>query len=388
MRILIVNKFARVTGGADAYCLNLAASMRVRGHEVVFLATSDPANGDNGGAFVPATVTRDNRDMLGLRGQLLAASSAFWNHSAYDAMRRILAVFEPDVVSAHKLYPQLSVSPLVAAKRADVPVVQTAHDYEFVSASAIDHMGRRTDRDEVAWRFRALNSSLFAVKRGVHRRSVARWIAVSEFVAKRLQSRGIAARVVLNPAPSPRQRVVPFGDRKGIVFAGRLTKEKGIAHVVRLAELVPALDISMAGDGPAAPIVEEAQRRLSNLHYVGKIDRDATEGLIAGALAVVVPSLWQEPGALVTLEAMACGTPLVVYNVGGIAEYVAGARAGIVVEQHPELLAAACLSFIRDPVAWNLFSAAGISAASGVHSVDNHCAALEQVFAEVAAAGP
>jgi UDP:flavonoid glycosyltransferase YjiC (YdhE family) len=67
MRILILNKFARVTGGADAYCLDLAAEMRARGHEVAFLATSNPANAEREGEFVPATVTRDDRSTLNAR---------------------------------------------------------------------------------------------------------------------------------------------------------------------------------------------------------------------------------------------------------------------------------------------------------------------------------
>jgi glycosyltransferase involved in cell wall biosynthesis len=386
MRILIVNKFARITGGADAYCLGFAAAMRARGHEVALLATSHPANGDSKGAFVPATVTREDRATLDARSQFRVASSAFWNRTAYDATRKLIADFSPEVVSAHKLYPQLSVSPLIAAKRAGVPVVQTVHDYEFVSASAIDDTGRRTDRDEMSLRFQALNSSLFAVKRSVHRRSVTRWIAVSEFVGRRLRSTGIDASVVPNPAPSRVANAIPFGERDGLVFAGRLTREKGIAHVLRLAELLPEVGMSVAGDGPAAPLVSDAARRLPNLQYLGPLDREATESLLAGALAIVVPSLWQEPGALVTLEAMASGTPLVVYNVGGIAEYVANARAGIVVDQHPEALAAACASLVSDPEAWSRFSAAGICAAAGVHSLAAHCAAMEQVFAE--AAGP
>jgi glycosyltransferase involved in cell wall biosynthesis len=384
MKIVIVNKFARITGGADAYCLGLAAAMRARGHEVALLATSHPANSEGEGTFVPATVTRDDRATLDARSQLRVASSAFWNHTAYDAMQRLIAAFQPDVVSAHKLYPQLSVSPLIAAKRARVPVVQTAHDYEFVSASPIDDTGRWTDRDEASLRFRVLNSSLFAVKRGLHRRSIARWIAVSEFVAGRLRSHGIEARVVPNPAPSPVARAAPFGERRGVVFAGRLTPEKGIAHVLRLAELLPEISITVAGEGPAGTEVEDAARRLPNLRYLGPIDREAVDDLFAGALAVVLPSLWQEPGALVTLEAMACGTPLVVYPVGGVAEYVAKAGAGVVVEQRAEALAAACALLVDDAEAWRRFSAAGLSAAAGIHSLDTHCGAVERVFAEAA----
>jgi glycosyltransferase involved in cell wall biosynthesis len=383
MRILIVNKFARITGGADVYCLRIAAALRARGHAVAFLATRHPANSEGEGMFVPATVTRDNRAALAVRSQLRVASSAFWNHTAYDSMCKLISDFSPDVISAHKLYPQLSVSPLVAARRARIPIVQTVHDFEFVSASPIDDTGRRIDYDENSARFRFLNSSLFAVKRTAHRRSVARWIAISDFVAGRLRLRGIDADVLPNPAP-PIVPAMRFSERRGLVFAGRLAPEKGIAHVLRLAELMPENAITVAGDGPSRAAVEDAARNLPNLRYVGLLGPDAMNNLLASALAVVVPSLWQEPGGLVALEAMARGTPVVVYSVGGMAEYVVRARAGVVVEQRPEALATACASLVDDEESWGRFSAAGIAAATGLHSLDRHCGALEQVFAEAA----
>ena len=262
MRILIINKFARVTGGADAYCLDVAAGMRARGHEVAFLATSDYANVESEGEFVPATVTRDDKTTLSIRQQLSASSSAFWNVAAHKAMRTLLTNFRPDVVSAHKLYPQLSVSPLIAAKRERIPVVQTVHDYEFVSASPFDHTGRWIDHDETLIRFRALNSGLFAVKRTVHRRLVTRWIAVSEFVARRLRLQDIEACVVPNPAPAIMKTTLPFGERRGVVFIGRLNAHKGIGHVLRLAELLPGVEITIAGDGPAKSATEDAASRL------------------------------------------------------------------------------------------------------------------------------
>ena len=63
-------------------------------------------------------------------------------------MERLVREFRPDVVHAHKLYPQLSVAPVVVAARHRVPVVQTLHDFELVSASLLDVRGGRLDRDE------------------------------------------------------------------------------------------------------------------------------------------------------------------------------------------------------------------------------------------------
>ena len=58
MRIIIVNKYAHVTGGADAYCLDIAAGLRAGGHDVAMLSTADARNGEVPGAFVRASVSR------------------------------------------------------------------------------------------------------------------------------------------------------------------------------------------------------------------------------------------------------------------------------------------------------------------------------------------
>lgn len=384
MRILIVNKYARVTGGADTHCLALAASLRGRGHDVAFLSTEDDGNVETEGAFVPRTVSSADKHTLAPRRQARAAASALWSARAHASMQRLLATFQPDVVNAHKLYPQLSVSPLVAARRAGVPVVQTVQDYEFVSASPYDESGRWTDRDESRRSFRALNACLFAVRATIHRRTVSRWLTVSRYMAERLASRGIASEILPNIAPPVGDRRAPFAARAGIAFAGRLCREKGVADVLRLAELLPATRVAVAGDGPERSAVESAARRLPNLDYLGPLPTLEVRALFARSRVAVVPSVWQEPGALVTLEAMSAGTPLVVYRVGGIAEYVADSSAGITVEPRPADLAAACRTLLAGGASWEERSRAGVAAADGSFSAETHCARLEAIFDEVA----
>ncbi len=65
MRILMVNKYARVTGGADLNCIRLAELLRSRGHEVAMLSTASPDNEFADGEFVEASVTHASREELG-----------------------------------------------------------------------------------------------------------------------------------------------------------------------------------------------------------------------------------------------------------------------------------------------------------------------------------
>jgi glycosyltransferase involved in cell wall biosynthesis len=298
-------------------------------------------------------------------------------------MRRLLRGFRPHVVHAHKLYPQLSVAPVAVAHRAGVPIVQTLHDYEFISASWLDHRGRWLDRDERRLPARALNDATFLVRRGVHARAVDAWVANSRYVAARHGTRGIDATALpcfVEPASG---RPGGFPDRGGAAFAGRLDVEKGIRDVVRLAELAPAIAVTIAGHGPLETEVAEAAGRLPNLAFVGSLQRAEVLELLRGARTCLMPSRWQEPGGIAALEAMSVGTPVIAYSSGGLAEYVGDAGGGLVIEPDATALARECEALERDREAWEKLSAAGVAGVAAHNSPEAYAVAIEKVYESV-----
>ena len=81
IRVLIVNNFARITGGADLHCLELTDGLRERGHEVRWLATRSDENLENAGAFVPPCGCGQPGSPR-TRDRLRAARWALWNPHA------------------------------------------------------------------------------------------------------------------------------------------------------------------------------------------------------------------------------------------------------------------------------------------------------------------
>ncbi|MFZ1155513.1 MAG: glycosyltransferase family 4 protein [Solirubrobacteraceae bacterium] len=384
MRIIIVNKYARVIGGSDVHCLELAKGLREHGHEVMFLSTADDRNLEQSGIFVPRTVTNDTRgDIKGTRAAVVAGR-AFWNANAAAAMRELIASFRPDIVHAHKLYPQLSVAPIVVASDLGLPIVQTAHDYEFISASPLDDTGCWRDRDEEGFAYRSLNTLLFGSKRLFHSPRVDHWIAVSRYAGYVHGQHGIESSVLPHFTQAVAVNSPQFGDREGILFVGRLSDEKGLRHVLRLPEWLSSdHPIAIAGDGPLVDEVQSATQAFPSLTYLGKLDRAAVVGQLASARIVVIPSLCQEPAGLVALEAMAVGTPLIAYDKGGLAEYVRDAAAGMVVSPSTELLADAITSLYDDRHAWEDFSAAGLEAVQRDHTRSVYLDRLERIYSDL-----
>lgn len=382
MRIAIVNHYARVVGGADRHCLTLAEGLRNRGHSVAFLSTTHPDNLERSGVFIPLSVSRESKRGASVREQLGIAARAFWNPDAAAGMTALIRDFRPQVVHAHKLYPQLSVAPLAVARRAGIPIVQTVHDYEPVAADWRDHTGGWIDGLEPRVRDRVLNTLLFPVKRTVHRRLVDRWVTVSRFVGEVLQLDGIDARVLRNSTDDVSGPFPPFGDRAGAVFAGTLSREKGLLDVLEVARSRPGLTVTIAGAGPLRETVERQAAEIPNLRFAGHLDRRALGELLRGSRVALMPSRWEDPGPLLTLEAMAEGTPVLAYPRGGLAEYVSDSGGGRVVPESPSDLARACDELTSDPGLWAELSANARRAVCGPHSPEEYLTAIEQVYGE------
>jgi len=106
-----------------------------------------------------------------------------------------------------------------------------------------------------------------------------------------------------------------------VVFAGKLTKYKGVEFLVGAAKNIHG-EIVILGDGPEKQRLQEKAKQLglTNVHWVGHLGAGIKKLVpyYSRADVFVAPSVWDEPLGLVILEAMACQTPVVVTRKGGI----------------------------------------------------------------------
>jgi glycosyltransferase involved in cell wall biosynthesis len=167
--------------------------------------------------------------------------------------------------------------------------------------------------------------------RGTWRQHVARFIALSEFARDLFIRAGLPAeRLVVKPNfvahPRPSSSSTQ-ADRKGALFVGRLSAEKGAATMVAAWRELPGISLNIIGDGP-----EHAKLMAAagpNVHFMGFRDRAAVVRAMAEAQALIVPSEWLEPFGMVVAEAMALGTPVIASRIGALASIVADSRNGL-----------------------------------------------------------
>lgn len=106
---------------------------------------------------------------------------------------------------------------------------------------------------------------------------------------------------------------------KQIIFAGRLSKEKGILEVIEMSKkLSKKTHLLILGSGPEENKIKELEKNYSNIHYLGFQNRESTLSYIAGSDLLIQPSHMEGGISYTLLESMACGTPIISTNVGDV----------------------------------------------------------------------
>jgi starch synthase len=129
-------------------------------------------------------------------------------------------------------------------------------------------------------------------------------------------------------------------DRPYVLFVGRITRQKGVPHLVRAAaSFAPGTQVVLCAGGADTPdldaefrgLVAELQATRDGVFWIPEmLPREQVVELLTHAAVFACPSVY-EPLGIVNLEAMACGTAVVASDVGGIPEVVEDGVTGLLV---------------------------------------------------------
>ena len=171
-------------------------------------------------------------------------------------------------------------------------------------------------------------------------------------------------------------------ERPSVVFVGRITRQKGLIHLVRAAaELDPDTQLVLLAGAPDTPEIGEefktafdevrASRKAPVIWVQEMLPRPSVRQVLSAATVFACPSVY-EPLGIVNLEAMACATPVVASRAGGIPEVVVDGTTGHLVSGVPtdsstpeqvagfeSAFAAAINNLTRDPERAKAFGTAG-----------------------------
>lgn len=220
------------------------------------------------------------------------------------ALRRILRQHKPDVVHLHSS--KAGLARLVL--RGEVPTIFQPHLWSFRVATG---MLSKACRHWEAWASRWTTTLLCVSDDELEAGREAEVSARAEVVCNGVDTK------VLTP-------LVKTDDTPTAVCVGRLAHQKGQDLLLEawphVLEKVPDAELLIVGDGPMA--AQLRARHHPNVRWHGH--SDAVDAFYAEADVVVLPSR-AEGMALVPLEAMACGRPVVAFDVEGVAQSIGDA---------------------------------------------------------------
>jgi len=332
MKILLCHNYYQQPGGEDQVFGDEGALLESRGHEVIRYTKHNDA------------IERMNR--------LALAGKTIWNRESAREIRQIVLRQRPDVMHCANTFPLISPSAYRQARKHGVAVVQTLHNYRTICPKAQfmrdakvceSCLGKtfawpsvvhKCYRDSRAASLAVATMIAFHRARGTWRREVDRFIALTEFSRAKHIDGGLPADKIdvkanfVDPDPGVGSRAGDYA-----VFVGRLSEEKGVQTLLAAwRQLRSDIPLKIVGDGPLAKEVQEVAAADSRIEWLGRRDLAQVCDIIGEAKCLVLPSVCYETFGRTIVEAYAKGTPVVVSQLGAMAELVDDGRTGLLFE--------------------------------------------------------
>ncbi|MFH1412853.1 MAG: glycosyltransferase family 4 protein [bacterium] len=346
MKVLQVNKFNYLRGGADKYFLDLSEMLEKHGVEVAKFCMRDSNNLLS--KFEDYFVSKI--DFNSFRFKYLFR--IIYNFKAAKKFKRLLEDFKPDIIHIHNIYHQISPSILPVAKKKNIPVVMHVHDYKLVCPNY-----KMFARDKICeqckggkyykcLRTKCFKNSLFksllaSIEMYLHHKvwniyhkNINLYIAPTEFVKNKLIEWGVDENKIkiLHHYIDVNEFKPDYEPGDYFVYFGRLSKEKGVDKLVQVMPEIKDIKLKIIGSGPEHKAI---QNKIDALNLKGKVEimgpkhNNELKEIIRKSYAVIAPSQWYEVFGLVNLEAAALGKLVIASKIGGIPEVVKDKQTGL-----------------------------------------------------------
>lgn len=341
MRILQINKFYYRRRGAETYFLDLIELLQSRGHEVAVFAMDHPDNEPSvfGKYFVPYLELGQSVH-LPLGQKMQAVGRVLWSKEAQHRLEALLQEFKPDIAHIHNIYHQLSPSILATLKRHNVPIVQTLHDYKLLCPNySLFTEGSVCERCKGGKYYNAVThrcvqdsyaaSALAATEMYLHKalkiyeRSINCFITPSQFLRDKIANWDITAQAVeVVPNFIDVASITPqYTHKHYLLYMGGWMENKGIKILLDIfRDNCYDIELHVAGGGPL--LSELRSQAGPHVTVLGQLSSEHIQQEIAGAQAVIVPSLVHDNFPYSVIEPLAHGKPVLGAQRGGIPELI------------------------------------------------------------------
>lgn len=344
MKILQIDAYHYVLGGAEKVMFNTAQLLEEKGHQVVFFSLQWEKNLSSpySGFFANSKESR-----RGVFRPLQNVVSYFYHSEAARKLDLLLQQEKPDIAQVHLMWGNITPSILPVLKKHEIPVILTVHDYRMICPAYVFKNGKgeicEQCKGHAFWRcfinkcakgsyiisgmmatemyFR--NNILHAIN------DIDGFIFVSQFCRKKHEEYIKAFRekmqlVLYNFSNEiERNATLPSG-QDYFLYYGRLSHEKGIATLIQSIANNNETYLKIVGTGTEEMAAKKLVSKLgaNNIEFCGYKQGDELRQMVKNAKFVVVPSEWYENNPMTIVEAYSLSTPVIGARIGGIPEII------------------------------------------------------------------
>ncbi|MCX6793019.1 MAG: glycosyltransferase [Candidatus Falkowbacteria bacterium] len=343
MKIIQVNKFNYLRGGAEKYFLAVTDELRRRGHDVAVFSMKHPKNLPS--PWDKYFISRVSFNEGGLWNKIIGIGRTLYSFEAKRKFSKLVKDFKPDIIHVHNIYHHISPSILTVARKHNIPVIMHLHDYKLISPNYQLYSNNKVCYDGAAPNyfkcvskkcFKDSYSASFLVALEmfwhhkvlkIYEKNIKRYIAPSHFMKDTCVRFGVPADMInvlynfIDAAPKLENTAGNY-----MLYFGRLSGEKGIDVLLRaLARLDKTTILKIAGTGPDEEKLKALTKELKltkQVEFLGHLNGSDISDLIIKARAIIIPSVWLENMPFSLLESLAFGKVAIVSNIGGLAELI------------------------------------------------------------------
>ncbi|WP_189088564.1 glycosyltransferase family 4 protein [Deinococcus ruber] len=315
MKIALLHNRYLQRGGEDVV-VDAERNLLTTRHEVLFYET-------------------DSRNLP--KNRLKTAALTIYNPYEEKALTGWLREQRPDVLHVHNTFPLLSPQIYWSAALAEVPLVQTLHNYRTVCMNGLlfrdghpcmECVGRSSLPGilHACYRESRTASAVVAGMIEVHRlegsyQQVNRYLALTEEARQTFIEGGLPSERITVKPNFTADHGIGKGDGGYALFVGRISSEKGVETLLKAWHILRGqFQLKIVGDGPEMPRLQ--QQSINGVEWLGRKSPTEVAHLMRGAAFLILPSECFEGMPMTVLEAFSAATPVIASYIGSLKELV------------------------------------------------------------------
>lgn len=363
MKVLQVNKYHYLRGGAERVFFNTMDLLSSHGHVVIPFCTHYHKN-------LPSEYDRYFADAPEIReqsitGKIKAIPRFFHNSDAARKLDQLLSDTKPDIAHLHNIFNGLSMAILPVFAKHGVPVVWTLHDCRMACPTPdwmkygknCENCRKRLFLNCIKHRCCDNNAatSLFSMLEMIHKdflfnydKYISRYIFLSREYQRiiSIHRPHFSSKGLILHNFTPISGIVKETEDY-LLYFGRVTKEKGVRTILEAAKQASSVKIKIAGTGEMREYIQ--QHAPSNVEALGFLNGEPLTKAIGQAKAVLVPSESMDNNPMSVIEANMLARPAIGTRIGGIPEIIVPGKTGWLIDVGDADALARCME-----AAWNM----------------------------------